>query len=359
MHTAHAAGLAPVDGTAFMWEVANRNKRSIGVDLAHPDGREVLYELARQADVFLTNFLAPARRRLEIDVEHIRAVNPSVIYARGTGQGTKGPDRDAGGFDSVSYWSRSGWASPLAASAGKFLYQPAPGCGDLTSGFALAAGIVGALFKRERTGEPSVVDVSLLSSGMWAMSGSITASDLYGMDIIPIREKHQVGNALTAGYRTRDGRFVFLSAIRHDLGFDDLARRLGREAWTTDPRFANHEARLAHHLEFVQALDEAFAERTLEEWRDALDGMDIPWSAVQSTREVARDPQALANGYVQDVAKDGGPTLRLATTPVQFDEQPPVLRPAPEPAQHTEEILLELGRSWDDIEKLKSAGAVT
>jgi crotonobetainyl-CoA:carnitine CoA-transferase CaiB-like acyl-CoA transferase len=360
MYTAHAAGLPPLeDGTAFMWEVANRNKRSIGLDVATDEGREVLYDMARGADVFLTNFLAPARRRLRIDVDHIRAVNPSIIYARGTGQGPKGPDRDAGGFDSVSFWSRSGWANPLAQSAGKFVYQPAPGCGDLLSGFALASGVVGALYKRERTGQPSLVDVSLLANGIWGMSGSIAAGELYGMDTIPVREKHDPGNALVSGYRTKDDRYLFLTSIRHDEGFEDFAGRVGHPEWSTDARFVDHAARVAHHHDFVAAVDEVFAQRTLAEWQQALDGMAIPWSVVQTTGEAARDPQTVANDYVQDVVKDGGRALRLASTPVQFDETAPTLRPAPVPAQHTEEILLELGRSWDDISRLKATGAIS
>ncbi|MGC9963684.1 MAG: CoA transferase [Acidimicrobiales bacterium] len=360
MYTAHAAGLAPKeDGTAFMWETANRNKRSIGIDIARDEGREVLFDLIREADVFVTNFLGPARDRLKIDHGDIWAVNPDMIYARGTGQGSRGPERDAGGFDSVSFWCRSGWANPLASAAGKFLYQPAPGCGDLLSGFALASGIVAALFKRQRTGETSIVDVSLMGTGVWGMAGSIAASDLYDQPTIPIREKRDVGNALLSGYRTKDDRYILISAIRHDVGFEDLADRVGRPEWRDDPRFATHDARLRNHSAFVEVLDEAFAQRTLLEWREALAGMEIPWGVVQNTGEVALDPQSIDNGYVQEVVKPSGRRIRLASTPVQFDNEAPKLRPAPEPGQQTEEILRELGRSWEEIATLKDEGAVS
>jgi len=355
MYGAHASGLEPPAGSgSFMWEIANRNKRSIGIDLATEDGLEVLYALAGEADVFLTNFLAPARRKLRIDVEQIRTVNPSIVYARGTGQGPQGPDADAPGYDSVSFWARSGWANPLAESAGRFLYQPGAGCGDVMAGFALASGVVGALFKRDRTGETSIVDGSLLATGIWSMAGAIAASHMYGMDTIPIREKHQPGNALTSGYRTKDDRWILLSGIVHGDGFRDFAERVGRAWWLDDERFATHEARLANHLAFVESLDEAFAERTLAEWRVTLAGMELAWGVVQNTAEVAVDPQVVANGYVRE--SDG---VRLTATPVQFDERPLDLRRAPQPGQHTEEILLELGRDWEDIARLKDLGAVT
>ena len=359
MYGAHAAGLKPPEGSgSFMWEIANRNKRSIGIDVTTDAGREVLYDLAREADIFLTNFLAPARRKLRIDVDDIRAINPSIIYGRGTGQGPSGPDADSPGYDSVSYWARSGWANPLAESAGRFMYQPGPGCGDVMAGFALASGVVAALLKRDRTGETSVVDGSLFAAGLWGMAGSIAASGIYGMDTISIREKHQVGNALVSGYRTKDDRYILLSGIVHDEGFRDVAERLGRSWWLDDERFATNEARLGNHLAFVQELDDAFAERTLDEWREVLAGMALAWGAVQNTGEVAVDPQTLANGYVQDVVKPSGVGLRLTATPVQFDQQPLTLVPAPEPGQQTEEILLELGKSWEQIIALKDAGAV-
>jgi crotonobetainyl-CoA:carnitine CoA-transferase CaiB-like acyl-CoA transferase len=360
MHTAHASNLAPLpDGTAFMWEIANRGKRSIGIDLAQADGLAVLHDLVRGADVFVTNFLEPARRKLRIDVDDIRAVQPDIVYARGTGHGPKGPDAAAGGFDNVSFWARTGWAHSVAHAAGGFVSQPGPGSGDLPAGFALAAGIVGALFRRERTGAPAVVDVSLMAAGIWGMSGSIVASELYDLPFVPIRDRWEPGNALVGGFRTADDRYVFLSGMVHDQGVADLFTRLGVPELIGDPRFATAEARLAHHRAFVALLDETFAGRPLAEWCAALDGMAVPWSVVQTAREVVTDPQTVANGYVQTVVKGSGRSVPLTSSPVQFDERPAALRPAPDPGQQTEEILLETGRDWEEIARLKGAGAVS
>src|ERR1700722_13486701 len=179
MHTATASGLAPLpDGTAYMWEIVNRNKRSIGIDIAKDEGRTVLYDLARTSDVFMTNFLPAARKRLRIDVSEIRDVNPSIIYARGSGYGPAGPDNNAPGFDAVSFWARTGYGHALAEAVGNFVTQLGPASGDLPSGLALASGISGALFRRERTGKSSIVDASLMATGIWGLGGSITAAKL-------------------------------------------------------------------------------------------------------------------------------------------------------------------------------------
>jgi crotonobetainyl-CoA:carnitine CoA-transferase CaiB-like acyl-CoA transferase len=360
MHTAAAFGLPPLaDGTAFMWEIANRNKRSIGVDISTDDGGTLIHELAAGADVFLTNFLQPARQRLGIDVDDIRATNPDIIYARGHGHGPKGPERDAGGYDSVSFWARTGWANAISSAADQFVSQPGPGSGDLPSGFALASGVVGALLRRERTGTPSVVDVSLMAVGMWGMAGSIVASELYGVPAPPIRSKAEVGNAMVAAYETKDGRYLFFSGLVHDKGYRDFAERIDHPELVVDERFRSAEARAQHYAEFIGILDEAFASRTLEEWRPILDGCEIPWSVVQTSRELHTDPQVVANGYLQDAGKESCPKLRLPASPVQFDEQEAKLQFAPEPGQDTESILLELGKDWDEITRLKQAGAIT
>jgi len=360
MHTASSSGLAPLpDGTAYMWEIVNRNKRSIGIDIANADGREVLYDLVRGADVFMTNFLPSARAKLKIDVDDIKALNRSIVYARGSGHGPHGPDRDAPGYDAVSLWARTGYGHAFTMATGSFVAQPGPGSGDLPSGLALAAGVTGALFRRERTGAGAVVDVSLMAAGIWGLAGSITASKLYGMEHVPIRLRETPGNALFAGYETQDHRWLFFGGLVHGQGYRDFAQRIGRPELASDPRFADEAARQAHHAEFVAELVDAFASRTLAEWCVALQGCEIAWSAVQAEGELHDDAQVVANGYIQDGGKETCPGLRLPASPVAFDEQPPSMRVAPEPGADTEAILQELGRSWEDIAALKAGGAVT
>jgi crotonobetainyl-CoA:carnitine CoA-transferase CaiB-like acyl-CoA transferase len=360
MHTATASGLAPLpDGTAYMWEIVNRNKRSIGIDIANPDGKDVLYDLVRDSDVFVTNFLPTARKRLKIDVEEIQGVNPKIIYARGSGFGPDGPESDSPGYDAVSFWARTGYGHVLAQTAGTFVPQLGPASGDLPSGLSLAAGIVGALFRRERTGQSSIVDASLMATGIWGMGGSITASKLYGLNYVPIRAREVPGNALFAGYETKDGRWLFLGGLVHGKGYSDFVRRIGRPELDTDERFAAEPERRANHLELVELLSETFASRTLTEWCDVLRGCEIAHSPVQSQREVHDDLQVIANGYVQNVQKESSPGLSLPASPVEFDGTPVTMRCAPEPGENTEEILLDMGKSWEEISGLKVSGAVS
>jgi crotonobetainyl-CoA:carnitine CoA-transferase CaiB-like acyl-CoA transferase len=360
MNTASPSGIAPLeDGTAFLWEFVNRNKRSIGIDLAQPEGRDLLLELARSSDVMITNLLPAARAKFGVDVDDVRAVNPEIIYARGSGHGPLGPDADARGFDSVSYWARSGWAEPIARSVDRFVYQPGPGCGDVTAGFMLAAGVVAALLKRERGGGSSVVDGSLLSAGMWGIGPSIAASSLHGLDGVRLREREEPGNALVHAYRTKDDRWIVLAGIMHEDGFAELAERLGRAWWAADPKFHSHASRFENHLAFLAELDSAFAERTLDEWVDRLRGMKMPFSVVQTASEAAADRQAVANNFVRDMTTNTGRPMKMTATPILFDEQSPAVVAAPAPGQNTEEILLEHGVEWERIDELKSAKVIT
>jgi crotonobetainyl-CoA:carnitine CoA-transferase CaiB-like acyl-CoA transferase len=164
----------------FLMEHANRGKRSVGIDIATDEGRELLYEIARSSDVFLTNFLPGAREKLKIDVEHIRAVNPRIIYTRGTAHGNKGPEARKGGYDSTDFWARGGSGMGMRGPTEPPAFQPGAAYGDSMGGMTIAGGIAAALFARERTGEAPIVDISLLGTGLWAMGCSLTGAMLPG-----------------------------------------------------------------------------------------------------------------------------------------------------------------------------------
>ncbi len=287
------------------------------------------------------------------------ARNPSIVYGRGSGQGAVGPDAEDGGFDGLTYWSRGGVAAALTVEGAPHPVRMAgPGFGDVQSGALLAGGIAAALFQRQRTGQGVVVDGSLLASGMWAMQPTIVASNLVGVDTLPVAEHDQVGNPLTNIYRTADGRFVGLGLLESDRFWPGFCEAVEAPDLAADGRFADSATRADHRVELTALLDEIFGRHPLSELKEILRRQEGPWTVVQYPSEVARDPQAEANGYVQDVEYDGGRTLRLVSAPVQFDQSPGKLTPAPEHGADTERVLEEFGYSWDDIARLKESGAI-
>ena len=211
------SGLIPGGGVNFMVEQPNRGKQSVALNIAHPDGREALMKLVETADVFLTNYLEPVRRRLGIDNDAILARNPSIIIARGTGQGPAGPDAEKGGFDGASFWARGAVAAVFPPDAAGWPQgQPSPAFGDVMGGMALAGAIAAALLKRERTGEPSVIDVSLLATALWQISPLVVAAKLFGLTSLPRGDRRLSPNPGVGVYRTADDRYISLILLQSD-----------------------------------------------------------------------------------------------------------------------------------------------
>ncbi|MFI2557086.1 CaiB/BaiF CoA transferase family protein [Nocardia farcinica] len=338
-------------------EHANRGKRSIGLDVSKPEGRETLYELARRADVFLTSFLPSARTKFGIDVEDIRAVNPAIIYARGSALGPRGRESDRGGYDMTAFWARAGIAATLTPPGVEgMISPPGPAFGDTVSGTNLAGGIAAALLKRERTGEPSVVDVSLLGSGLWSMGHGVALSLFLDQPMVapPPGAHGSPSNPLSGLYATADGRYLAFVMLQPAKFWADVCRHIDRPELADDPRFATAESIATHTAEAVAVLKEQLATRTLAEWTQRFATLAGPWAPVQDSRQVGADAQIRANDYVIRAGE-----LELVANPVQFDLAAPDAGPAPEFAAQTEEILLELGLDWDRIIALKTVGAIT
>ena len=358
-------GLDTFTPTGFfpIMEGPNRGKRSIGLDLASEGGRRVLEALIAKADVFVTNFREETRLRLKIEVEDVRAINPRIIYFRGTGQGVRGADGPSGGYDQTSFWARSGIAQAITPSGlGGMLPQPTGAFGDNIGGMTIAGGIAAALYRRSVTGEPSVVDVSLLGVGMWAASYGINHSLLLGEALppVPVLTSGSPRNPLSGGpYRTKDGRFIQLGMLQPGKYWPEVLGRLGRHDLIEDERFNTAQALMDNADAAAAELAEVMAGVTLAEWREAMHGAQGQWALIQNYLEAGHDPQARDNGYLRTVTDHEGVDRELVANPVQFDESPPDLVRSPQFAEHTDEILRELGFDDDELIALKIAGAVT
>ncbi|ORV41356.1 carnitine dehydratase [Mycolicibacter engbaekii] len=345
-----------------LMEHPNRGKRSVGIDVSTPGGQQVLYELAATADVFLTNYLPRARQKNKFDVEHIRAANPNIVYARGSAYGDKGPERDIGGFDGTAFWTRSGVGHALSPEElGAPLSQGIPAFGDSVGGMNIAGGIAAALLHRERTGEALEVDVSLLSTAWWAAGASVTQGMDTGeaMRATMPESGGSPANPFLGNYTTSDGGTINLCIVSPTGYIRDTFEHLGIPEAADDPRFSE-VLPLMQNAEAASALIvDAIGAKPFEFWRQHLKTMKGQWAPFQSLVDLGSDEQAIANDMIAEVEPgDGGPPLKVVRGPVQFNHEPLETTRAPQASEHTEIVLMELGLDWDRIEKLKESGDI-
>ncbi len=347
------------DGIDASFQYTNRGKRSVTIDLKVPEGRDLLYRLSKECDVFLTNYRPDARRRLQIECDDIRAHNPDIIYVRGSGYGQRGPDAERGGYDASAYWSRVGFGEVFTPPGSEFPIQPRPAFGDVIGGLTIAGAIAAAMYRRATTGEPSIVDVSLMGVGMWQLQPDITHAKIsQETDKPAARDRKETWNPLSGTYRTRDGRFIILVMLDADRYWADFCQVVGRPELISDPRFRDMAARKANSRACVELLDDLFLGRDYADWCEILRDAKGVWSPFQTPLELHRDPQVTANGYLADVEMVNGKPLTMVTSPAQFDEVPLQPMRAPEHGEHTEMTLLDLGLTWDEVAALKDRRAI-
>jgi crotonobetainyl-CoA:carnitine CoA-transferase CaiB-like acyl-CoA transferase len=335
----------------FLIENFNRNKRNVCLDLKHPAARPVFEKLVAWADVFVTNQLPKVRRKLRIEPDDLFAIQPRLVYARGHGQGARGPDAEAGGFDSISFWSRAGVGHMLS---GEQIAMQRPGMGDIPSGMFLAGGIGTALFARERTGRGVLVDVSLLGAGIWTLGPDLVATSVLGHE--PPRASAGSARAapLVGTFLTSDARVLQLSMLATDKYWEVACEALE----CPDLVELTSDAERAEHRDAIRdQLTRRIASRPIAHWESRLRDAGCLFSKFASPEEVLDDPQVEANGYLP--RHPTHPTARLAASPVQYDEQPAeIRRPAPARGEHTDEVLDAIGVDTAERERLRNAGAI-
>ena len=338
------------------FEQNHRGKRGIALDLRHERGREVAHKLVEDTDVFLTNLRVSGLERLGMDYETLSAINPRLIYAIGTGWGLKGAGRDRGAFEGTAF-ARSGVVTSFAEPSALPPQCP-PAVGDYTAATFLAYGIMLALFHRERTGVGQMVHTSLLASFMKIGSLCIDTSLVVGQDMVGV--PHDAENAFYNCYRTRDDRWIQIALIQEDRAWSEFCGAMGMEDYEHDARFATAEARLEHRVELISVLDEVFLRRTQKEWIEVLGQHRFPWGALKHFSELTSDEQVLDNDYLVTVDDAEVGEVKVVGVGIDLSESPGAIAAskAPELGQHTEEVLLELGYTWEDIASLKEENVI-
>jgi crotonobetainyl-CoA:carnitine CoA-transferase CaiB-like acyl-CoA transferase len=337
-------------------EVDNRNKRSVAVNVQTPEGAAVVRRLLRDADVFVTNLRAAALNRVGLSYDDLRAEHPRLIYAAISGYGPRGPEKDRAAFDYAAFWARSGAMASLGEPQGPPPTQR-PAMGDHTAGLALAGAISAALFHRERSGEGQELHLSLFHSGLWMMATDIQTCLITGL--APAPTGRAVPNPLWNHYQAKDGRWFHLVMLQADRYWSGFCAAIAHPELQADERFVNVFVRAQNSLELIAILDEIFATRTRAEWAERFDQHELVWGPVQSVAEVMHDPQARAIDAFATVPHRSGDEIKVLCSPVEFGATPATVRhAAPELGEHTEEVLLECGYTWDDIAGLKAKGAI-
>ncbi|HEY91842.1 MAG TPA: CoA transferase [Dehalococcoidia bacterium] len=388
LQAGHGGGAGVPSEINYNWEAFNRNKRSLALDLSHESGREILYKLVENADVFLTNLRLPEKEKHKISYEALKLVNPKIIYGSLTGHGTKGFNRETPAYDTTVYWGRSGVSSTLTNPG---LSGPAlrPAFGDVVAGMSLAFGVMMALYHRDKTGLGQEINISLLLTGIYQLTFDVSAALATGQDIVQYRlnppevldpdlmkrrdgliaqvqeSMAQLGdlyrenapNPLANLFYTKDGKRIIFNALQPDRFWAEYCRVIERPDLVEDPRFSTTEARAENNTELYHILRDAFLTKTLEEWTP--DFVNLPFAPMQDTVDVANDPQAIANDMFIPVEHPTYGPIRVIASPLDLSETPATYRlPAPEFSQHTEEILLEIGYSWEDIAGFKEKGTI-
>jgi formyl-CoA transferase len=346
----------PVCEHEYAWLLDSRSKRGLALDLASPEGQEVLHRLVADADVFVTNYPLRVREKLRIDHSTLAALNERLIYGSFTGYGEVGEEATKPGFDATAYWARSGMMDTVRPSAEDTPARAVVGQGDHPSAMTLYAALVTALYQREQTGRGTQVSSSLLANGLWANSYMATAA-LCGATFIPRPPREQLFNALSCHYRCGDGKWLLLTILNEDRHWPVLVRCLQREDLAADPRFATRPDRLRNAHALIAELDSAFGSHERAYWEKVLHDNGIVFDIVATPEDIPHDEQARANGLT--VAFPEQPELATISAPFAVDgvtKVPPTLPPSI--GEHTDEILAQLGYDAGRIAGLRASGTV-
>src|ERR1700749_1556671 len=345
----------PNSDVPYPFQLANRNKRSLALDLKSPEAGKILERLVKWADVFIVNTPHIARKKLKLTYEDVVQGNPRLVYADITGYGDKGPDANLPGFDLTSYWARSGLLS-MTRDAGAPPTWPVAGSGDNAPAVGLYSAIVTGLYRRERTGEGSHVTTSLLAEGVWSASVSIQAA-LCDAKFFGLHDRMHPANAAMNVYRAKDETWFVLLITPDKVAA--VANAIGRTDLLTDPRFSDPAKLMANMPALTAILDKIFCAEPMAHWYDVFNGVHVTFGAVREPQEVINDPQLRVNDIVVPLEGAGSKLTSTISSPLQVHGVAKVpAKRAPKIGEHNEEVLRQLGFSAAEIDGLRTSGAI-
>ena len=359
---ARATSLTPTlpEGRNAYFEANNRNKRGIAVNLKSPEGREIVYKLVQNADVFIQNFRHGVSKRLEMDYDTLRAINPMLVYGSATGYGPKGPDAALPSFDGCGQ-ARSGLMISATPSGWDEPVRISQGISDQMGAIMLCQGVLAALVARQIQGVGQKVDASHLSSNMWLQGMGMTMSLILDNRQFGAYDRKSTWNVLSNIYKCKDGRWIQLQHLQPDRYWESFMSALGLAELVNDPRFSEPEARTENREELVEIMDARFVEKTAAEWdRHFRETGEFIYAVVQSVNDLVDDPQVIANDYITTFDHPVIGPVKMCSHPNIYSETPSgIFKEAPELGQHTEEILVdELGYTWDEVTTLQDKGVI-
>jgi len=347
---ARRPGINPV------FEITNYGKRSIGLDLRTDGGRDIFLALSRKSDVLLTNIRSSSLETLRIDYESVRPEAPRLVYCLVSGYGLTGPQRDRPAFDGTAYWAESGMAALISEGLDAPVF-PRAAIGDHFTAMTAVAGICAALVRRGISGEGQFVTASLAGAGTFSLSWDFGNFEWVGM-AAPNPTRLQVTNPLNSYYRCKDGRWIALVNLQSDRAWPGVCRAFDADELLADGRYATAKLRAVNHAQLISELDALFAGCDSREVGEKLEANDVIWALVSTPADVMDDAH-LASGITQRIVINGAehtiPAIPMKFAELEEDEGGDV----PELGQHTEEILLELGLTWEQVALAKEAGAIT
>lgn len=338
------------------FELDNRGKRGIVLNLETEEGREIALKLIGEADIFVTNNRPRVLKQYGVDYETLHAKFPRLIYGQITGYGPDSESRDTAAYDIGAFWSQAGVAMALTAPGGA-IPQQRGGMGDHMTGQMCAGAICAALYHRERTGEGQRVSVPLSRVGVYMIGWDVMLSMRLGIPVLTYDRQHAI-NPIINSFQSGDGKWFWLLLLQADRHWPDLVRAIDRPDLLTDARFADINVRRANNTALVEELDAVFAAKPMAEWAEIFRANNVWFAPVNMVHEVPNDPMIQEAGTFVDVPGPEGP-VRMVASPADFSGsqwEPRGIQP--ELGQHTEEVLLEMGYDWDQIIPLKERGVI-